>query len=119
MRPEEIFLFDCKVKNKSLPWAHSVSACGRTQRKHIMQNTIETPAENNAPATEYDIHNTNNYCRLLREYDDYLEGARHRGLGNKECDIVMTFLNWLLVHKDTNLTVKDLHGELKGEVEHV
>lgn len=31
----------------------------------------------------------------------------------------MTFLNWLLVHKDTNLTVKDLHGELKGEVEHV
>lgn len=81
-----------------------------------MQDTNETLAENNAPAKEYDIHDTNNYCRLLREYDDYLEDARHRGLGNKECDIVTTFLNWLLVHKDTTLTVKDLHGEVKGVV---
>ena len=81
-----------------------------------MPETIEPPDEKNAPAKEYDIHDTNNYCRLLREYDDYLEGARHRGLGNKECDIVMTFLNWLLVHKDTTLTVKDLHGELMGVV---
>ena len=81
-----------------------------------MPETIEPPAENNAPVKEYDIHDTNNYCRLLREDDDYLEDARHRGPGNKECDIVMTFLNWLLVHKDTTLTVKDLHGELKGVV---
>ena len=28
----------------------------------------------------------------------------------------MRFLNWLLVHKDTTLTVKDLHGEVKGVV---
>ena len=79
-----------------------------------MQNTNDLSADN-APA---DIHNTNNYCRMLREYDDYLEDARHRGLGNKECDIIMTFLNWLLVVKDTTLTIKDLHGELKGEVRH-
>lgn len=81
-----------------------------------MQNTNDLPAENNAPATEYDIHDAENYCLVIREFDDYLEDARHRGLGNKECDIVMTFLNWLLVHKDTTLTAKDLHGELKGEI---
>lgn len=84
-----------------------------------MQDNNENPVENNAPATEYDIHDTENYCRVIREYDDYLEDTRHRGIGNKECDTIMTFLNWLLVHKDTTLMVKDLRGEVKGEVKHV
>lgn len=85
-----------------------------------MQNTIEMPAENNAPAKVYKIkHNVENYCRLLWEYDDYLEDTRNRGLGNKECDHIMESLNWLLTVKDADLTVKDLHGEVKGEVRHV
>jgi hypothetical protein len=32
-----------------------------------MPETTESQAENNAPAKEYDIHDSNNYCRLLRE----------------------------------------------------
>ena len=117
MTSEKISLFDCsKEKLTSLLRSRGVVACGRIGRKTTMQNTNDLPAEHNAPA---DIHNTNNYCRMLREYDDYLEDARHRGLGNKECDILMTFLNWLLVVKDSTLTIKDLHGELKGEVRHV
>ena len=116
MKSEVKHLFDCsKEKLTSLLRSRGVVACGRIGRKSTMQNTNDLPADN-APA---DIHNTNNYCRMLREYDDYLEDARHRGLGNKECDILMTFLNWLLVVKDSTLTIKDLHGELKGEVRHV
>ena len=117
MKSEVKHLFDCsKEKLTSLLRSRGAAAGGRIGMKTTMQNTNDLPAENNAPA---DIHNTNNYCRMLREYDDYLEDARHRGLGNKECDILMTFLNWLLVVKDSTLTIKDLHGELKGEVRHV
>ena len=120
MKSEVNHLFDCsKEKLTSLLRSHGVAAGRRAKRKHTMQNTKDLPAENNASAIEYDIHDTNNYCRMLREYDDYLEDARHRGLGNKECDYIMTFLNWLLVHKDTTLTVKDLHGELRGEIRRV
>ena len=120
MKSEVNHLFDCsKEKLTSLLRSHGVAVGRRAKRKHTMQNTKDLPAENNAPATEYDIHDTENYCRLIREFDDYLEDARHRGLGNKECDIVMTFLNWLLVHKDTTLTVKELRGEVKGEIRRV
>lgn len=78
-----------------------------------MQNTDNSPAENDAPAKVYKIkHNVENYCSLLWEYDDYLEDTRNRGLGNKECDHIMEFLNWLLAVKDADLTVKDLHCEL-------
>ena len=110
----ERLLFDCsKEKLTSLLRSHGVAAGGRTKRKSTMQNTSDTQAENNAPDKVYEIkHNIDNYCRMLREYDDYLEDTRNRGLGNKECDHIMDFMNWLLAVKDADLTIKDLHGEL-------
>ena len=76
-----------------------------------MPNTNDTQAEINAPA---DIkRSAENYCRMIREYDEWLVDNRNRGIRNKECDYIMEFLNWLLVVKDADLTIKDLHGELK------
>ena len=119
MKSGKISLFDCsKEKLTSLLRSRGVVACGRIGRKSSMQNTNDLPADN-APAKVYKIkHNVDNYCRLLWEYDDYLENTRNRGLGNKECDHIMEFLNWLLTVKDADLTVKDLHGWVKGEVRH-
>lgn len=117
---EEKYLYDCFKKNlTTLLRSHGVAVGGSAGRKTTMQNTNDAQAENNAPA-EYDIkRNAEYYCRMIREYDEWLCDAHNRGIRNKECDYIMQFLHWLLVVKEAELTVKDLHGELKFDSDNV
>ena len=78
-----------------------------------MPETIEPQAENTVQAKETKVKpGSGEYCRLVREYDGWLEGTRNKGATKREIDHILDFLDWLLVVKEAELKIKDQHGEI-------